>query len=107
MPYGTIGDETRAYVEMRAAQSNVSDRIDLESDADDAYTLDIIYYGALDESFSIGREYAVNVVDWIGEMLTSQEELGALDTCFWEVSITEQDMCDTVYEVKGFYGEDF
>jgi hypothetical protein len=110
MPYGTISDETRAYVETRAAQGNVLDRIDLESDAPDAYTLDIIYYGALDESFSVGRLYAENVADWVAELLESQVGSGELETCFWEVYVTELGGCGDaydVYSVKGFEEGDF
>lgn len=110
MPYGTISDETRKYVEMRAAQSNVLDRIDLESDAPDAYTLDIIYWGALDESFSVGCAYAVNVADWVAELLQSQTDSGILETSFWEVYVTQETGAgdsETVYSVKGFEEGEF
>lgn len=110
MPYGTVSDETRKYVEMRAAQGNVSDMIDLESDAPDAYTLDIIYWGALDESFSIGRPYAVNVADWVAELLQEQTDSGILETGFWEVYVTVSYPCgdsETVYSVKGFEEGEF
>jgi hypothetical protein len=110
MPYGTISNETRAYVEMRAREGNVLDRIDLESDAVNAYTLDVVYLGALDESFPIGRDYAVNVADWIAELLESQVDSGELETCFWEVYVTELGGCGDaydVYSVKGFSEGDF
>lgn len=110
MPYGLISDETRKYVEMRASQGNVLDRIDLESEADDAYTIDVIYWGALDESFSVGRAYAVNVADWVAELLQEQTDSGTLETCFWEVYVTVSYPCgdsETVYSVKGFEEGDF
>lgn len=104
MPYGTISDETRKYVEMRASQGNVLDRIDLESEADDAYTLDVVYWGALEESFSVGREYASTVADWICDMLRAESDAGILETRFWSVSLIShmwEDNTECVYEVNG------
>lgn len=110
MPYGTISDKTRYYIQTRAVQSNVSDRIDLESDAPDAYTLDIVYWGALDESFAIGRDYAVNIADWIDELMTWQYDNGELETTFWEIYVVEHYASgdsSTVYSVKGFEDGNF
>lgn len=91
MPYGSISDDVRAFVEMRARQNNVIDRIILEADycengneypcdADCACeipdffrTVSIIVGGALDEEFSIiSGGYEVNIADWISEHLSSE-----------------------------------
>lgn len=102
MTYGGIGSDTREYVLKRAEQSNVLDRIDLESEADDAYLLSVIIDGALDEEFCVGQPYAANVADWVAELLRE-----TVDTAFWEVTLCQggnnEDVCgDEVYRTAGY-----
>lgn len=102
MTYGTISHGTRVYVEWRAGHSNVLDRIDLESEADDAYLLSVTVDGALDEEFCVGQPYAANVADWVAELLRE-----TADTAFWEVTLCQggnnDGVCgDEVYRTAGY-----
>jgi hypothetical protein len=95
MPYGFVSDDTRTYIMNRAEQSNVSEKVKLESEAEDAYQVSVIFEGALDEEFAVDQPYAVNICDWIGELLFE-----TCDTPFWEVILSDCNG-EKVYGISG------
>lgn len=90
MPYGTIADTTREYVEQRAKESGVSvEKLAIEESEE--VTISVIYEGALDEEFDMAYHYAVNVADWIAEDLSRMN--GS-----WLITVTQYG--DELYRVS-------
>jgi len=94
MPYGSVSEETREYVEKRAGEGNVSiEKLELETS--DEVTISIIWEGALDEEFDMAYSYAVNVADWIAELLYETYP----DNSDWEILVSQNG--DTIYRTDG------
>lgn len=104
MPYGTISEQSRAYIEYRARQSGIDleklglepEMPDLESEADEVpipdnlYEISVIYAGALDESFYVQSDYEVNIADWLAELCRNDvANETQSSSSSWEVIVTE------------------
>lgn len=83
MPYGTMSNETT----IRLRESGLEDAYRIEPH-NDTVTIDIVCFGALDESFEIKAGYEKQVVDALVPMF---EGNGEIDD--WEIAayIPEQD----------------
>jgi len=83
MPYGSVSEETRELLYVRAHQGNLeTDKLGLNPDVDyddpeswppNLYEISIIVQGALDEEFYVVTDYEVNIADWIAEDLRDNE----------------------------------
>jgi hypothetical protein len=79
MTYGSVSEETKELLYLRAHQSNLeTDKLGLNPDFDyedpeswppNLYEISIIVQGALDEEFYVVTDYEVNIADWIAEDL--------------------------------------
>lgn len=81
MPYGTASPETI----MRLREEGLEDAYLVEPH-NDTVTIDIIVYGALDESFEIKTGYEKQVVDALALMLKGNPEITD-----WEVVAVTDD----------------
>lgn len=108
MPYGTISENTRKWIELRAAQSNIPlEKLGLDeyvhtndcpagvdededcicNGADNTYEISVIFGEALDESFYVTTDYEVNIADWIAEDCANEVLKQPGES--WEVIVTE------------------
>lgn len=90
MPYGIMHDETKKYILDRASRDNITPKkLHLEPDEGANPTrlveVSIVIDGTLDEEFTIGSLYAVNVADYLGEHLN--EIKSKHDIADWSVEV--------------------
>jgi hypothetical protein len=90
MTYGAPGKSTREHIAKRADQEQVGmDIIDLESVNDEALLLSIDVGGATDEMFNVGPDWAIDVADWVCELLRIEQLDGMLGGEDWSVYLND------------------
>lgn len=93
MTYGHMHETTKEYLVRRATESNISlFKLNLEPDEGDRaevpnrlVDVSIVIDGGLDEEFTVGALYAVNIADWIGEQLNGIKSQHSIED--WSVEV--------------------